>query len=171
MAILIILFLLVVGFIWIAMTSKANIFRAGIFKNMRSFFSSPKRVGKILMASETGVLSLEQVPMAMGYVSIVAEKVSWLVAHKLKSRIKETGDIVLTVSERSYIPADPFGRFNGDELQPLGQIALMKYREKCARINEQAMKEAQKSLYQIIITFCFCIIILVVVFALFKKHH
>ncbi len=122
-----------------------------------------------MLASETGVLSLESLPMAMGYASNLTEKFSWLVVHKLKSRVKETDDVVLTLSERSYIPVDPFGRFNETDIrQPLDEIALTKYREKCAVINEKAMRDIQRSLYQIIITGCFCLLAIIVVFALIK---
>jgi hypothetical protein len=164
MGILIIIAVLLVGFFVFAMNSKATIFRTGFFKKMRGLFSSPKRAQKILLASETGVISLESMPMDTGYVSNPAEKTAWLVMHALKSRIKETGDVVLTISEKSYIPADPYGRVKDDDIQSLDEVALSKYDEKCVRISEKSMQDFRTSVYQMAIVGCICILVLLILF-------
>jgi hypothetical protein len=120
------------------------------------------------MASETGVISLEQMPMDMSYVANSEDKTAWLVIHTLKSRIKETGDVVLVVSEKNYIPADPYGRVTDADIQPLEEIALAKYDERCVRISEKSMQDSKGSIYTMIVVFCFCIIAVSLIFGL--KH-
>jgi hypothetical protein len=135
---------------------------------MRGLFSSQKRVCKIIMFSETGVISLEELAMDTGYVVNMVEKWAWLVIHALKVRAKETGDIILPISEKCYIPPDPYGRVKEGDIQSLDEIALSKYDEKCVRISEKAIKDFRTSVYQMLIVGCICIIALVVIFSLKK---
>jgi hypothetical protein len=169
MGILIFIFILIVGFLFFAMNSKAQIFQSGFFKKLRSLFSSAKRVQKVILFSETGIISLEQYAMDVAYISNMVEKFTWLVIHKLKSRVKETGDIVLCITEKNYIPSDPYGRVTDEDIQPLDEIALHKYDEKCVRISEKAIKDIRTSVYQMIVTGCICIIVVILVFSFIKK--
>jgi len=164
MGILIVILLVIVGFFIFAMKSKAQIFQAGVFKNIRGMFSSQKRLQKVLLVSETGVISIEQYPMATSFVSSLVERYTWLVIHALKSRVKETGDVVLAISEKRYIPADPYGRVKDEDIQDLAEVALANYDGKCVRISEKAMQDFRTSVYQMAIVGCICILALIFIF-------
>ena len=86
--------------------SQANIWRYGIFKNIKSLFSTSQRVVKCVRIPETGIISLTSMDLATGYCTINTdeEKGTWAVIQKLKLRMEGCDELVLPISDRSYIP-------------------------------------------------------------------
>ncbi len=149
---------------------KLNLFKGGLFKQGKFLLSSPKRASKALFVSETGVLSLEVMPMNTGYISYLPNKMSWLVVHQLKSRFEGIDDPVLEISERSYLPLDPFGTFTEKDkkgILSLWQIAKLKYNEKCAEILN-AQSQGMTGLWHTTLIFGFVLIILNLALHFFK---
>jgi hypothetical protein len=143
-----------------------GIWRAGFFKNLKFLFTGGQRVQEALVFGEQGTLSIEHLPMAMGFFSIVNRHMSWLVMHKLKSLIKETGHSVLEITERSYIPTDPYEEVSDqvkEGIKDLSEVALTRYIEKRNSLisGDQEMSNVKRNVVYI----CFAIIIIILLFS------
>lgn len=117
--------------------------------------------------SEASTISLEHFPMAMGFFSKVDNHMSWLVEHKLKSRIRDNGHTVLEVTERSYVPTDAFKVFSKEDkekIQPLEQVAHTRYVEK--RNNLTTGNQANSSVLKNF-AYAFMIIIFIIAISTF----
>lgn len=150
---------------------KINLFRGGFFKQAKFLFTSPKRAQKVFMVSETGVLSLEVLPMSFGFVSYVGAKLAWLVFHPLKLRMRDEDDPVLPVSERSYYPLDAFGKLKSedkDNLLSLKQIAKIRHAERRTQVGEENKTSAKANFYKTVVTACFVLIAVIILIALIK---
>lgn len=150
---------------------KWEIFRSSTFKQIKFLFSSPRRAQKVLLVSETGILSLETFPMATGWMSWAENKMTWLVDHRLKMSLEGQDSPVQLVSERSYLPLDPFELFGLEERKaftPLAEIALLKHAEKRTVVGEENKSSAKNNLYKTVIIGCFVLLALVIVVALVK---
>lgn len=120
-------------------------FLIGIIKKIKWLLASPSRQQKVVFISETGVISLEILPMVTGYISYGAQKMSWLVMHVLKGQLQSHDEPILRISERSYYPLDPFSRLSAEERKQaatLNEIAKTKYKEELARIGEEENQNA-----------------------------
>ncbi len=94
--------------------------------------------------------------MFTGYISVAQEHMSWLVYHALKIGIKEKdgklGDEqVLVISERNFLPLDPFKRLNAkkDIITPLKDIAKMRHAEVRAHLSEENNEDARTHMLRI----------------------
>lgn len=146
-----------------------GLWRAGVFKNIRFLFTAAQRTQEALLISEASTISLEHMPMAMGFFSMVERHMSWLVVHKLKSRIKETGHAVMEITERSYISPDIYHVFTEEDkadIQQLPQVAHTRYIEKKNSITSDP--KVSSNIRRNIIYICLFIIVLVVVFSIKK---
>lgn len=116
--------------------------------------SSLQRAQSAIMISETGVISKEVLPIETGYISATEFRATWLVLHQLKILIRNKqggleNDPVLLISERSYLPLDPFGRLTSKEradIAPLSSIAKIKHAEKRSSISEENNTNARDRL-------------------------
>ena len=63
----------------------ANIWKSSGLKSLKTLFSSPQRVQASLFISDTGIISLQNIPMATGWVYLAEEKLSWMVDHRCYS--------------------------------------------------------------------------------------
>ena len=116
---------------------KANIFRAGIFKQAKYLVSTPQVSQKVLFLSESGVIEEDYLPIKTGFVYSDEKKMAWLVLHALKLPMLRDGVItedeeVLLLSERSYIPLDPnkiMKQKTKESLTSLENIAEMQYEQ------------------------------------------
>jgi len=98
---------------------QANIFKAGIFKKAKYMLSAPQQAGQVLFFSETGVCSLELLPLKIGYVVSHKVKMAWNVIQKLKIKVEGIDGFVIPISERSRIPLDPYNILTEEEKQSL----------------------------------------------------
>jgi hypothetical protein len=130
---------------------KMNLWQGGFFKQARYLVSTPQRSQTVIFISETGTISKEVLPMYSGYITAAKVQSSWLVDHALKLSVKnkqggfEDGQ-VLAVSERSFLPLDPFNRTNGAKVTPLTDIAKLRHTEKRSNISEGANEDARTRL-------------------------
>ena len=90
-----------------AANNQANIWKFSIFRAVGNLFKPSPRTQKCIQISEEGIYRLLNLPMATGWMTDMANQLSWSVIHKLTVRIESTGDNVLFISDRSYIPLDP----------------------------------------------------------------
>jgi len=150
---------------------KWNIFRASWIKQISYLVSTPDRSQDAVMISESGVISRELLPLGTGFISGAKAKMAWLVLHPLKVRIcGKDGNIednqVLLISERSYLPLDPFGKLSAREkanLAPLETIAKLRHAEARANVAE-GNADAKSRMMQTIVSGCLVIIAMVVIF-------
>lgn len=130
---------------------KLNILQSGFFKQTRFLLSSPERVTPCVFISESGTISREMLPVHVGYMKAIKQKMAWVNLHTLKIGIKDKNGVlqdqrILLITERSYIPLDPFKKLtakNRDNLAPLKTIAKMRHAEKRANIGEGGNEDAR----------------------------
>ena len=130
---------------------KWEIFRSGVFKQAKFLVSAPRRAQKTVFISETGLISLELYPMSTGYISYNEAKMAWIVLHKLKVSLKGTPEPVLVISERSYVPLNPYSR-SIDNIEPLKEIAKSRHGQKLAAITEAAGENAKAGFQRLVVS-------------------
>ena len=153
---------------------QANIWRHSIFKSIRSLFSSPKRIVKCVLVSETGIVSLESLALATGYClrDLQDFKGGWLAIQKLRMAMEGSDELVLPISERSYVPLDPLGKLEEEDrkaLVPLNNIAETKYQEAFSRVVEENKKNANHRLLTTVLYLSFILTAIIVTVVLIKK--
>ncbi len=137
---------------------KLNLWQGGIFKQAKYLISTPQRSQNVIYISETGTISREVLPMFSGYITAAETHMSWLVYHLLKINVKnkngeQEDNQVLTISERSYLPLDPFNRLSKkDVITPLKDIAKMRHAEERANISDSNNEDARTRLMRIATT-------------------
>lgn len=111
-----------------------NLFRGGIFKQIRFLFSTPQMAQAIIYISEAGTVSKELLPVDTGFVSSATTEKEWADIHALKFHIwkngEPTGETALVVSDRSYLPLDPFETLkqkDREKMASLTDIARMRH--------------------------------------------
>jgi hypothetical protein len=147
----------------------ANIWKFGIFKKTGSLFSSNQRVQTCVNISETGIVSLEKIPMATGWMSKVESKESWMVDQRCLTTMEGCEELVMPISERSFEPLDPLGvREKGEEID-LNEIAWSKRREAFSRVMDENKTSASMKVMQTVL-YGFLFITAVVLLIFFLKH-
>jgi len=96
---------------------KANIWKAGIFKQAKYIISQPVESIPIIRITETGTILKGYYPASLGFCRNPdePERPAWIVRHELMIGIKdEDGNVsdekYLVITDRSYKPLDVFGR-------------------------------------------------------------
>lgn len=123
---------------------KANIFKGGLFKQAKYLTSTPQRAERVIYVSETGVLSMETIPMSTGYMSADKEHMTWAVIHSLKLKLTKFGESIqdaraMLVCERSYVPLDPLNKLKPKEKERLASLSeIAKNRHDVERANVAA---------------------------------
>lgn len=151
-----------------------NIFRGGIFKQIKFLFSTPQQSQRCIYISEPGTISQEYLPMHTGFVSPMQDKKAWTVLHSLKFQVWKDGepaqdDSVLVISDRSYIPLDPFNTMkpkDKERLASLKDIARLAHAD--VRSDMSKHEDTRTRLQYFIINGCFVMIGLFVLMALIK---
>jgi hypothetical protein len=149
-----------------------NIWKHSFFKGFGSLFGSPKRIQKCVFISESGIVSMELLPLMTGLVYFDLNKVAWLVIQKLKMSMQGSDELVLPISERSHMPLDPLGRLSDDErkkLEPLKNIARAKHAEALSRVVDDNKKSANAKMMTTIVTCCFILTGIIVLIYMIKK--
>ncbi len=123
---------------------KLNIFRGGIFKQIKFLFSSPKSAQKCVYYSESGVIAQYPLQITTGFVSSPNPDVkkAWEAVHDRKYHIYKRGqpyqdEQVLVISDRGYIPLDPFKKEKKENRTSLTDIAKMRHASARADVNKQ----------------------------------
>jgi len=99
---------------------KINLWKIGLFKQVKFLISPPQIAQSALYHSEMGMVSLVQLPSHTGFLSADADKKAWKAEHILKLRILRDGEPVedspiLPICDRSYMPLDPLKLIKADE--------------------------------------------------------
>lgn len=118
--------------------SKWGLWRSGFIRGLKYMVSSPKRMQEVFFIHESGVLSIDQLPMGFGWVDDITNIFSWLVIHKAKFSLEGHEGSLLDVCERDYYPLDMWNQTDEDEegkRQELDQVALSTYHRKMIEIN------------------------------------
>lgn len=153
---------------------KLNLFRGGLFKQLRYLISTPKDAQKCVYISEAGIVSQEILPMSTGFVEAKEKKKAWDVIHNLKWRVYKSGlpsqdEAVLVITDRSYIPLDPFNTIKSkdkERLTSLKDIARLRHNEARADVGKQL--DPNQRIAEFIVTSCFVLLGLFGVIALLK---
>jgi hypothetical protein len=151
---------------------QANIWKHSIFKGVAQLFSTQHRSIKCLMVSETGVISLETLPVDVGYVWSEEHKAAWAVIQKLKMPMQGLDELVLPITERSYLPLDPMNRLSKEEkdkIEPLKNIARAKHAEVKSRITDENKKSLSQRLYTTVLSLSFVIVAIVLIIYFIKS--
>ena len=114
---------------------KLNFLQQGLFKQARYLVSTPAHSQGVVMISETGVISKDLYEMNLAQMNPKDIRRSYLALHKLKVSIKEpNGKIqdnqVFLITERNYIPLDPFNRLDATDIlsmTPLKEVARLRH--------------------------------------------
>ena len=151
------------------------LFRGGIAKQAKYLVSTPQKAQSVVLIAESGVVSQEYLPMSTGFVStdgVVAKK-TWLVMHNLKFQVHKKGvptnEAVLLLSERSYIPLDPYGVIktkDREKLTSLTDIARLRHAE--ARSDTGKNEDSNTHISRMIINSCFVLMGIFAVITMIK---
>lgn len=136
------------------------------FKNAASLLSSDNRLENCVLVSETGVISKESIPLAIGYCKAEKTKMAWADIQKLKMPMEGHDGLVLVISERSFMPLDPLNKLTPDEkkkLEPLKNIARAKHAEVLSRISDESRTNQHHELLKMMM---YGLIFLCLVFAI-----
>ena len=147
----------------------ANIWKSAGLKSLKSLFSSPQRVQAVLFISETGIISLINLPMGTGWMSNIEEKLSWMVDHRCLMPLEGCDTFVMPISERSFKPLDPLGARTDDDKISLNAIAWSKRREAFSRVMDENKQSAGQKLMQTML-YGFLAIASIVLLVFFIKH-
>lgn len=136
-----------------------NLFRLGFLKQAKYLVSTPSQSQNVIFISETGLISKEVLPMSTVYVTAQNLKMTWLVLHPLKILLrKKSGEIdenqYLLITERSFIPLDPFNKLTEEEaknITPLSTVAKLKHAEARTNVAENNM-DARNRMMQTVVT-------------------
>lgn len=150
-----------------------NLWRGGIFKQLKYLVSSPQQAQKVFLISETGVVSQEMLGMQTGFVVAPKNKKAWAVIHSLKFQVRVDGlppqdESVLVISERSYMPLDPLntiGQKEKEKIASLNDIARLRHAE--ARATAGTTRDTEGNLSSLIINGCFLLLALYAMLSLF----
>ena len=143
---------------------KLNLFRGSIFKQIKFLFTTPQKSLKVLYISEAGSVSQELLPIETGFVSADSVKKAWTVMHNLKCQVKKKGEtvqdeLVLPISDRSFIPLDPNGNIKVKEKEQkasLKDIAGLRHAEERADIGKE--KDERMGIAQTVIVGSFILL-------------
>lgn len=124
---------------------KINLFKSGFLKQLRFLISVPQTAQKCIFIAESGVVSLELLPLHLGFVCPEKVKKAWAVLHTLKFKVKKQEELVqdesvLVISERSYIPLDPFNTIKPRDkarMTSLTDIARLRHAEARSEAGKQ----------------------------------
>jgi len=148
-----------------------NIIQSGFFKQARFLLSSPERVAPGVFISETGTITKEILPVKVGYITAVKNKMAWINLHALKLGMKDKDgklmdEQVVLITERNYVPLDPFGKLTNEErknLTPLQTIARLRHAEKRQNIGEGSNEDAHNRMLRLVTESSFILMGLIVV--------
>jgi len=146
------------------------VWRAGIFKNAKLMVSSPSRSQTALLISETRVLSLEVLPMDIGYAYSNARKMGWDVIHALTTTIKGVEGSVLPISERSRYPLDPYTVYTKEELDKAASLDVihgLTYTKNFALLGQGEVQSPVLKMVNTVVYVCGFIAALAIVLAFF----
>ena len=150
---------------------QANIWKSHGLKTVAGLFKAPERVHQFVQIAETGIISKIGLPMATGWATDVANRLSWKVNHRRQFRMEGSDEPILLITERSYEPLDPLKRDQDgtDSVRNLNEIAWSKRREAWSRVTEENKTGPGQRLVTTIIV-SFVIIALVVILVLLVRH-
>lgn len=152
-----------------------NFLQGGLFKQIKFLFSSPSKAQNVVLISETNTISKELLPMKTGCMDAPLVQKTWSATHSAKFKLKKAGEPaeeeqVLLISERSYIPLDPYGKASTKakaKIASLPDIARVRHAQ--ARANVSRYKEAS-SIQSMIITGGFVLLGIFAVITLIKAQ-
>lgn len=105
---------------------KLRILQGSIFKQASFLISSPTGAQKTLFLSETGDISMPLYPVSQTFVTSEDSKRQWANIHSLKHLVMvkgvPTGDQVLIISEKSYMPQDPNNKLTANQKNKLASL-------------------------------------------------
>ncbi len=133
---------------------QARLWRYGAFNWMREALASEKKIVRCLVISENGVNSIVSIKLRTGYCVDEMAKRAWCVLQKLKLTMQGFSEPLLPISERSYMPLDPFGRLTEEErtlLQPLVEVADSRFNEEWFNIGDANKKSANAHMFTTVI--------------------
>jgi len=153
---------------------KLNILQHGFLKQAKYMVTTPERSQAAIVVSETGTISKELLPMNTGYITSKETRRSWLVHHGLKISIKEINgrvqdEQVLLISERSYLPLNPFDKDISSDITPLTEIARLRHNEKRANAGDNKDEDARTRMLSLATTGGLILIGLIATIALISR--
>ena len=122
----------------------------GLFKQAKYLASSPKRIERPIFISETGIISLENLPMNTGYITAEKEHMTWVDIHSLKLKLRKysqpiPGAHTLLICERSYVPLDPLNKIKPKDKEKLASLKdIARNRHAIERANVNASNSSGK---------------------------
>ncbi len=155
---------------------KLNLFRGGIFKQIKFLVSAPQKAQRVEYHNEVGTLSQEPLSAHTGWVYSDINKKSWQADHALKLRLLKNGEpvqdeTILPISDRSYIPLDPLGLIKAKEKETRKSLLDI-----AGTIHDQVLIDVAKNNDQptdtakLIIMGCFIIDALCIVAIIFMRR-
>jgi len=150
---------------------KANIFRAGFFKQAKYLAATPERAERVIYISETGVLSMESLPMSTGYMTAEKEHMTWAVIHSLKFKLTKFGESIqdaraMLICERSYVPLDPLNKIKAKEKEKLASLNdIAKNRHAIERANVAAGNVPGRAPLTEVVTYGSIVIVVICIIA------
>lgn len=148
-----------------------ELWKLHFFRNARQLFSARQRLIPCVFISETGVVSMVQLVLATGYCTSEADKISFAVVNRAKMKMQGYDEMVLPITERSYKPLDPLGKWGEtrDKLASLDDVAGTKYNEAFTQVAELNKSSQNVHLMKTLLIVA-GIITISIVFAVLIKH-
>lgn len=143
---------------------KLNIFRGGLFKQAKFLISTPQQAGRVFLFGENGMASMEVLPLEDAFLSADEGKKSWQMDHAVTFKVYKYGEPfqdepVLLLSERTYLPLDPFNTIKPKEKEKrssLLDIARLRHANVLADLKKT--RGQQSNVAQLIIQGCFILL-------------
>lgn len=148
-----------------------NLWKFGIFKNIKGLFSSPQHAATCIYWSEDGIISKHNLQLDTGYVSLDKIMKTWIMIQALKFRVQGMDIPVMMITPRSYIPFNPKRKLTKEERESLAKLDDMsdvKYVEAFTRVSEENAKNQNHQLLRTVLYGTFIVTAIIVIIVLVK---
>ncbi len=143
---------------------KWRIWQNSLFKQLGFLFGSVERVQQHIMIASTGSIDLKALVVGVGVLLDPVNKMAWVMQDDLRLPLGGKDSSVLSLSELSCYPLDPFGRFNKDEqeIKSIEELHKAHYGSYWSKMRADAKARQSNSALKLILWGCFVITALIV---------
>lgn len=154
---------------------KWPVFKAGTFRQVKYLFAPPLKAQHVVIISESEGIWNEYLPIDRNFMkpADASIKREWALVHALKLQVCKDGiptgdDPVLLLSERSYLPLDPLGIINPEDMASWASLKDTGRTRHAQARQAAGTFSSHKEVANLIIQGCFIMLGLILVLSLFK---
>ncbi len=166
---------------------KARVFQNSVFKQLKWLVSAPEKAYKYLLISETAEIGIGMLPMFTGELVSHESQRAWRQIATLACAIVGVDGRLLPISERTYLPLDPFNTLAEEEKKKLAQeselsadkksvvlgeldsIASREHDKAVAYLRNSEAKRQAAAMFKLVMVICGIIIVGILILNQIKK--